>query len=62
MVKKRKQEQFSVVSAVKANARHRVGQPPPERAIPDAKERVERREVRHKPTLTRDLAAAQSEE
>ena len=51
MAKKRaKKKKFSVVKAVKANARERVGQPKPERVI-DEVERERRRKSRHKPTL-----------
>lgn len=49
MVKK-KQSKFSVVKAVKANARERVGQPKPARAIEDAASK-QRRKQKHKPTL-----------
>ncbi len=35
--RKRRPEKFSVVKAVKANARERVGQPRPERVIDDPK-------------------------
>jgi len=48
MVKKMKK--FSVVAAVKANARERVGQPKAERVI-EEKPRAERRKAKHKSTL-----------
>ena len=35
--RKRRPEKFSIVKAVKANARDRVGQPRPERVIEDPK-------------------------
>jgi hypothetical protein len=35
--RKRRPEKFSIVKAVKANARERVGQPRPERVIEDPK-------------------------
>jgi len=51
MVKKKQSRgKFSVVKAVKANARERVGQPKPARAIEDAPSKV-RRKQKHKPTL-----------
>jgi hypothetical protein len=50
VAKKSKKKTFSVVKAVKANARTRVGQPKPERVIPDAP-RTERRKAKHKTSL-----------
>lgn len=51
-MKKRKgrKQKFSVVKAVKANARRTVGQPRPERAIEDRSARPERKK-KHKKTL-----------
>ena len=46
---KKKQERFSAAKAVKANARERVGQPKPVRAI-DEKPRTGR-QIKHKPKL-----------
>lgn len=46
---KKKQARFSAAKAVKANARERVGQPKPVRAI-DEKPRTGR-QVKHKPKL-----------
>ncbi len=46
---KRKPGKFSATKAVKANARERVGQPPPARIVDDAP-RTGRR-VKHKPKL-----------
>jgi hypothetical protein len=46
---KRKQAQFSVTKAVKANARERVGQPKPARVVED-KPRTGR-QVKHKRSL-----------
>lgn len=43
-------QQFSVTKAVKANARTRVGQPPPERILPD-ETKQDRLVRKHKPTL-----------
>jgi hypothetical protein len=48
--KKRRPEQFSVVKAVKANARERVGQPRPERVIEDVP-KPEKRKAKHRPTM-----------
>ena len=42
---------FSVVKAVKSNARDRVGPPPPGRVIPTPEERRTARAAKHKPTL-----------
>ena len=50
MAKKRAKKKFSVVKAVKANARERVGQTKAERVIED-KPRAERREAKYKATL-----------
>ena len=41
---------FSVVKAVKANARRRVGTPAPERILPDPKQKAAAK-PRHKQTL-----------
>jgi hypothetical protein len=45
-----KKDVFSVTKAVKANARERVGQPKPERILPD-ETKTARRALKHKPTL-----------
>ena len=45
-----KKKIFSVVKAVKENARERVGAVPPERVIPDPKEKRARK-PKHKETL-----------
>lgn len=56
MPKKRaKKKTFSAVKAVKANARERVGQPKPERVIPDTAARDERRGQKHPKTLSKLL-------
>ena len=52
---KAKKEVFSVTKAVKANARERVGTPPPEIVLPDDKTRSERRTSKHKETLQKML-------
>jgi hypothetical protein len=54
--KKAKKKTFSAVKAVKANARRRVGQPPPEKIIVDAP-RAEKQKAKHKPTLGEILSA-----
>ena len=52
MAKKRaKKKVFSAVKAVKANARERVGQPKPERVLPDAP-RETRRGQKHPKKLS----------
>jgi hypothetical protein len=57
--RKRRPEKFSVVKAVKANARDRVGQPPPERVIEgDSKPN---RKAKHRPSMEQ-LIAGQGEE
>ena len=48
---KSKKQTFSKVKAVKANARARVGTPPPERVLPDPRQKRKARE-KHKSTLT----------
>lgn len=50
-----KKEAFSVTKAVKANARERVGTPPPEVVLPDEKAKSERRASKHKVTLQKLL-------
>ncbi len=57
MARKRasKKKTFSVVKAVKASARERVGQPKPERTLPDTP-RQQKRGQRHPKTLA-DLLA-----
>jgi hypothetical protein len=55
MAKKPKREKFSVVKAIKSNARDRVGRPKPGRAIDDRPLR-ESRKSKHKQTLGRVLA------
>lgn len=50
-----KKEVFSATKAVKANARERVGTPPPEVVLPDDKTRSQRRTSKHKETLQKLL-------
>jgi hypothetical protein len=47
---KSKKQTFSKVKAVKANARTRVGTPPPERVVPDPKQKRTANE-KHKSTM-----------
>jgi hypothetical protein len=47
---KPKKQVFSKVKAIKANARDRVGTPPPERVLLDPKQKLAAR-PKHKPTL-----------
>ncbi|MFY9748731.1 MAG: hypothetical protein WA891_08130 [Acidobacteriaceae bacterium] len=56
MPKKRaKKQTFSAVKAVKANARERVGQPKPERVIPNTA-RETKRGLKHPKTLAKLLS------
>jgi len=47
---KPKKQVFSKIKAVKANARARLGTPPPERVLPDPKQKLAAN-PRHKETL-----------
>jgi hypothetical protein len=58
---KAKKQTFSVVKAVKENARERVGTVPPTQVIPDPKEKAESRKTKHKETLA-DLLSKTGEE
>jgi hypothetical protein len=53
--RKRRPEKFSIVKAVKANARERVGTPPPERVLTEHKREVTRKE-KHRKTLPQLLS------
>lgn len=53
--RKRRPEKFSVVKAVKANARERVGQPRPERVIEDPKKAITRK-PKHRQTMPQLLS------
>ncbi|MDE1176638.1 MAG: hypothetical protein PW789_08515 [Edaphobacter sp.] len=57
---KAKKKVFSAVKAIKSNARERVGAPPPERVLPDPKQK-QAEKPRHKKTLA-DLLANRGEE
>jgi len=50
MAKRAKKQVFSVVKAVKSNARDRLGTPPPERVLPDPRQKLAAR-PKHKETL-----------
>jgi hypothetical protein len=49
MARKAKKRVFSIVKAVKQNARDRVGSPPPEKILPDPKQKAAK--PKHKETL-----------
>jgi hypothetical protein len=55
---KPKKRTFSKVKAVKANARDRVGTPPPERVLPDPKQKRAAK-PKHKSTLADMLDIAE---
>lgn len=57
---KAKKKVFSVVKAVKSNARDRVGSPPPERVLPDPKQKLAAK-PKHKETLA-DLLSANEDD
>ena len=57
---KPKKRIFSIVKAVKANARARLGSPPPERVLPDPKQKAAAT-PKHKQTLA-DLLTTQDSE
>jgi len=49
-VSKPKKRVFSIVKAIKSNARDRIGSPPPERVLPDPKQKLAAK-PKHKETL-----------
>ena len=51
----RRPRKFSIVKAVKLNARERVGQPRPERVIVDDQKRESSRKPKHRQTLPQIL-------
>jgi hypothetical protein len=55
--RKRRPEKFSIVKAVKANARDRVGQPRPERVIVDDQERERSRKPKHRQSMSELMGA-----
>ena len=58
---KAKKDRFSIVKAVKNNARIRLGTPPPVVTIPDAQEKAARGPVKHKRSLADVLHHAREE-
>ena len=59
VMSKPKKQTFSKVKAVKANARARVGTPPPERVLPDPKQKLAAK-PKHKQTLADMLESIDS--
>ncbi len=57
---KAKKSVFSATKAVKANARERLGSPPPERVLPDPKQKAAA-QPKHKETLA-DLLERQEDQ
>lgn len=57
---KPRRQLFSAIKAIKANARDRVGTPPPSRPLPTVKEKMAAR-PRHKQTLTDLLGSPYSD-
>ena len=60
-MKKAKKRAFSIVKAVKSNARDRVGSPPPERVLPDPRQKLAAR-PKHRETLADLLKVRDGEE
>lgn len=60
-MRKTKKRVFSILKAVKQNARDRVGMPPPEKILPDPKQKAAA-SPRHKETLADLLAKAHRED
>lgn len=58
---KSKKKAFSVTKAVKANARARLGTPPPGTPIPDRKTKAERGPEKHKESLRDALERLESD-
>lgn len=58
MAKKRRPKAFSATKAVKANARERLGTPPPGGAIPDRRNKIEHGPVKHKKKVEEVIAVA----
>ncbi len=50
-MKKPRKRTFSILKAVKSNARDRVGSPPPEKVLPDPKQKLAAK-PKHKETLS----------
>lgn len=63
MAKKRNRPAiFSATKAVKANARERLGTPPPSTVIADRQTKRRHKPPKHKPSLQAVIAAAQQHE
>lgn len=60
-MKKRRPEIFSATKAVKANARARLGTPPPGAPIPDRRTKAEHGPVKHKKKVEELIATALKE-
>jgi hypothetical protein len=60
-MKKSKKRVFSIVKAVKRNARARVGTPPPEKILPDPKQKAAAK-PKHKETLAKLLEKSASDD
>jgi hypothetical protein len=58
--KRHKKRTFSIIKAVKQNARDRVGTPPPEKILPDPKQKA-LRDPKHKQTFG-DLLSKSTDE
>jgi hypothetical protein len=59
-MKKSKKRVFSIVKAVKRNARARVGTPPPEKILPDPKQKAAAK-PKHKETLANLLEKSEDD-
>lgn len=55
-----KKKTFSITKAVKANARERIGTPPPEKVLPNTKDKASA-EPKHKETLADLLSKSEHE-
>ena len=61
VAKKRRPKVFSATKAVKANARARLGSPPPGAPIPDRRTKAEHGPVKHKRKVEEVVAAAEKD-
>ena len=59
--KRRRPATFSVTKAVKANARERLGTPPPSTPIPHRRSKVEHGPQKHKKRVEEIITAAERE-
>lgn len=62
MAKKRRPAIFSATKAVKANARERLGTPPPSTPIPDRRTKQEHGPRKHKKKLEEIIASANKDD